>query len=385
MVCAKQCARSSPPFARLVCVGLLACAPTEAPPSFTTTPINGSVSTTVDGTTGTSTAQTTSGGSYGTTSTTGKTSSGGSSSTGSSSSTTESSEVGSDSELTGAEPMGCGGKIDFLFVISRQHNLNLVQAQLIDAFPKFIGTIASKFDDFDYHIMVVDTDDYWGEPWQCNPVCPDLSCLSGEPCCPWEAPKGKICCDIPDYPCGMLDLVTECDKTLGGGVTFPAGFDATNKMCKVDGNHRYLTKGQNKLNETFACIAQVGWGGGNQVGAALAAALDPSLNASGGCNDGFLRDDALLMVTMVSPGLDDSPGSPKEYYKAVVSAKNGDPEAIVMFLIGNSACPDYDDTCKLAKKFPNAVIEHAYASDYGPAFDEATAMAEEACKVLIPG
>src|SRR5690606_40187573 len=53
--------------------------------------------------------------------------------------------------------------------ISRDHNLPVIQGQLVDAFPKFIATIASKFEDFDYHIMVVDTDAWWGDPWQCTP------------------------------------------------------------------------------------------------------------------------------------------------------------------------------------------------------------------------
>jgi hypothetical protein len=316
----------------------------------------------------------------------GTTTSGGTWTTAGSSSTVSTNDVGSDTDLTGEEPMGCGGKIDFLFVISRQHNLDVIQAQLIDAFPKFIDTIASKFEDFDFHIMVVDATAYWGQPWSCTPVCPDLSCLRGEPCCMFDLPEGEPCCTVPEYPCEHLDLVSECDEALGGGVVFPAGHDATNEPCKVDGDRRYLAKGQSNLTETFACIAQVGSGGSNQVGASLAAAVDPSINGPGGCNDGFLRDDALLMVTMVSPGLDDSfTGSVKEWYEAVVAAKNGDPEAIVMFLIGNPECPDYDDTCKLAKKFPNVLVSDSDEIDYGPAFDEATAMAEDACKVLLPG
>jgi len=282
--------------------------------------------------------------------------------------------------------MGCGGRIDFLFVISRLHTMDEVQAQLIDAFPKFIDTIASKFNDFDFHIMVAETGVQWGESYPCNYACPDLSCLVGDPCCLEQTPKGALCCNIPDYPCEHLDLLTECDGAVGAGVIFPAGFDASNKPCKVDGDRRYLTKEQSALSETFACIAQVGTSGGNQVGAALAAAVSPSMNAPGGCNEGFLRDDALLVVTLVTPGSDDSKtGTVKEWYEAVVSAKNGDPEAIVVLMIGDPSCPDYDDTCKLAEKFPNVVLEDGLVPNYGPAFDEATFMAEEACKVLVPG
>ena len=282
--------------------------------------------------------------------------------------------------------MGCGGKIDFLFVISRDHTMDEVQAQLIDAFPKFIESVASKFDDFDFHILVAETGVQWGQTIPCHYACPNLACLKGDPCCLEKYPKGDVCCNIPDYPCEHLDLLTECDGAVGAGVIFPAGYEASNKPCKIDGDRRYLTKDQGDLSETFACIAQVGVGGGNQVGAGLAAAVDPLMNAPGGCNDGFVRDDALLVVTMVTPGSDDSKtGTVKEWYEAVVSAKSGDPEAIVMLLIGNPECPWFDDTCKLAVKFPNVVLEDGLVPDYGPAFDEATAMAEEACKVLVPG
>src|SRR5690606_11282151 len=53
-------------------------------------------------------------------------------------------------------PVGCKGKIDFLFVISRLGYMEEMQQRLIEAFPQFIATIESKFADFDYHIMVVD-------------------------------------------------------------------------------------------------------------------------------------------------------------------------------------------------------------------------------------
>ncbi|MEZ4448277.1 MAG: hypothetical protein R3B09_02275 [Nannocystaceae bacterium] len=303
----------------------------------------------------------------------------------SSSSTTLLLDVGSDKDLGGGTPVGCKGKIDFLFVISRDVNMNVVQAQLVDAFPKFITTIESKFEDFDFHVMVVDTDEYWGIPWQCTPVCPDLSCKEGEPCCPYDYNPGTICCPVPDYPCGDLDLVTACDETLGAGVVFPAGKYASNHPCKVDSGLRYLTKGQSSLNDAFACIAQVGTGGWNESGAALAAAVAPEINAPGGCNDGFLRDDALLMVTMVTPSYDDSMTAVEEWYEAVVAAKHGDPGAIVMFLLNDPECPAGNRPCEFAKMFPYHHIADNDDADYGPAFNTAASQVATACAALVPG
>ena len=67
-------------------------------------------------------------------------------------------DLGTMPDLDGT-PVGCKGKIDLLFVISRTGLMAGRQTQLVDAFPKFIETIESKFYDFDYHIMVIDGDD----------------------------------------------------------------------------------------------------------------------------------------------------------------------------------------------------------------------------------
>ena len=302
------------------------------------------------------------------------------------SSTTAIYDVGLDGDLGDGEPVGCRGKIDFLFVISDDQNLKESQPKIIDAFPNFIDTIASKFDDFDYHVMVIDGTDHWGNA-ECTAVCPDLSCLWGDPCCPYDpGTPPDLCCPDPDYPCELIDLVTQCDNTLGAGSVFPAGLGSTDAPCTIDSGRRYMTKEQSDLSETFACVAQVGTHGSNHIGDALAAAVSPSLNGPGRCNEGFLRDDALLMVTLITPGDDDSKnGTVQDWYEAILAAKNGNPEAVVMFVIGNPICPLYDEPCQLAIRFPKVEIQHLYADDYGPGFDAAASLVEEACDALIPG
>ncbi|HFE45432.1 MAG TPA: hypothetical protein ENJ18_08040 [Nannocystis exedens] len=194
-----------------------------------------------------------------------------------------------------------------------------------------------------------------------------------------------MCCLQPDYPCDKLDLVTECDRTLGAGSVFPAGDSAANKPCKLDNGKRYITQNQTNLSETFSCIAQVGMTGSDMVGAALVNAVSPKLNGPGGCNEGFLRDDALLMITMITDGSDPtSPGLPKDWYEAVVAAKGGDPEAIVMLLIGNPNCPDFDEPCKMAKMFPFWHVGDNESQDLNLDFQIAADMVEVACDSLIP-
>ena len=301
-------------------------------------------------------------------------------------------------------PAGCKGKIDFLFVISRAGNMWARQAQLAVAVPHFIDTIKTKFDDFDYHIMVVDGDGpppeaWWGDT-TCNTVCPNLACEVGQDCCPIEneALNGMPCCGDPSYPCDKLDLVTACDEAWGAGTVFPAGLYTADKPCPIDGGRRYLVKGQTDLDGTFECIAKVGNSGYRMMGQALAAAVQKPINDIGGCNDGFLRDDALLMVTFISTNPDQagafgSDGTPAEWRQAVVDAKHGDDKSVVMFNIGGCDCPPHegechpdDRLCVLTTMFPYHHQEDVLAKDYGPAFLVATGLVETACAGFVaPG
>ena len=62
------------------------------------------------------------------------------------------------------------------------------------------------------------------------------------------------------------------------------------------------------------------------VSAALSACSDAQ-NGPGGCDEGFLRDDAILVVTFISddPNKEDT-GLPQDWYNAVVTAKKGNPQ-----------------------------------------------------------
>ncbi len=288
-------------------------------------------------------------------------------------------------------PTGCRGKIDFLFVISREHNMMLRQEEFAAAFPQFIATIESKFADFDYHIMVVTGDDDWGDTL-CTEACATPGCKVGEPCCGWYHKDwaGTPCCDVPDYPCQYLDLVTQCDRTWGAGEVFPAG-DAgeANKPCPIDGGRRYLVKGQTDLEETFACIAMVGNSGWASQGQALVAAVQKPINDPGGCNAGFLRKDALLMVTLIATNPDEagahSEGTPASWAKAVIDAKHGDDRAVVMFNIGGDPeCTPYDRICQLVKMFPYHHLADVVLDAYAPAFVEAAGLVETACAGFTP-
>jgi len=273
-------------------------------------------------------------------------------------------------------PSGCQGKIDFLFVVSRAYDTAPVQDKLVAAAPDFIATIQDQFDEFDLHIMVVDSDEDW---WVLQ--CEEMACGS---------------CDIdPNYPCGHIP--TKCDDTLGAGTVFPVGPGTSDMPCEL-GEHRYITKDTPDIPGAFECIARVGAVGPNRMGDALVAAISPQFNAFDpvpGCNAGFLRDDALLVLTMIGPEDDPGGGNSKDgpwqdWRQAVVDAKHGDLDAIVALgIVSGEGCElDQDPKrrlCNLIPSFPRSILEPLALADYSEAFDKAAVLALDACSVFVPG
>lgn len=282
-------------------------------------------------------------------------------------------DLGTTADLGSAGPPGCKGKIDFLFVISRDGGMQFLQQRMIAAVPDFLATIQAKFGDFDYHLMVVDSDADWGLSY-----------------CTAECPKPFQECTVDAYPCDLVDTVTACDNTLGAGNVFAAGAQAYNKPCPIADGMRFVNRDQPDLAETFKCMAQLGISGRGWMGEALMMALSTQLTLPGGCNQGFLRKDALLMVTLVTPGLDlegkpnGSAGTPTEWAQAVVAAKHGDLNSIVMLGILDPECAPGDRLCEMVRMFPNHHIGANTAPDFASAFEVATDLVESACEEFVP-
>ena len=80
-------------------------------------------------------------------------------------------DLGGEPDFGPDKPLGCKGKIDFLFLISRFGNMVTEQQQLLASFPAFIDTIETMFPEFDTHIMVANPDGTW-PGWGCeNYLC----------------------------------------------------------------------------------------------------------------------------------------------------------------------------------------------------------------------
>ena len=284
------------------------------------------------------------------------------------------------------EITGCQGKIDFLFVISNDTTMKPVAAKLKAALPAFIKTIRESFAQFDNHIMVVDTDQpYWGSS-KCQ------SCVET--------------CDYgpPEYPCSAdleKDAIKECDHVVGAGVTFPAGWDTANERCKVFGDNRYMIRDDPTPDETFQCLAGVGHDGAG-YGATMVqaiAALAPEINAPGGCNAGFLRPEALLVLVLIRDTYEPKGGPPQTWVDAILAAKGGNPDAVVTLGITTdwgfekSLCfpgkwPPPEGNTDLLREFvglmTHGLVGSICAESWAPFFDEAAELVLEQCDLLIP-
>lgn len=287
---------------------------------------------------------------------------------------------------TGGDGGGQGcEKIDFLFVVDNSQSMENEQANLIASFPGFIAAIKDEAMAQDYHIMVVDSD---SGPNSCNHWDTDSDCSSY--CSMCEARMGCECycngvaCSPPP---------TDCRQRLGAGITTTQ--DGTD--CGFTSGGAYMLDSQPDLAQAFECAARVG-ATGDPAERVMLSALDAigTLNGPGQCNEGFLRDDAILVVTLITDtDAHTWAGDPQEWVDAMVEAKNGDEAAVVAigFLgdtdLPNPVCqtPDRQPSPRLrqwAESFTHGQWQSVCTPDYAPFFAEAVSVIDTACDDFIP-
>lgn len=260
---------------------------------------------------------------------------------------------------------GCT-KVDFLFVIDNSGTMNNEQSNLINSFPGFIDGIQSTLEEVDdYQVGVVTTDAYSYNSNGCNQLG-ELVVSTG----------------------GAYSSNDDCGPYAAGA----------NFMTEAD-----------DLATTFACAAQVG-----TSGASIERPMDAMVNVvskihggPGDCNEGYLRDDALLVIVLITdewdgpedPEPDSSSGTPQEWYDAVVAAKLGIAEnAVALGLINwddpgggpvpcSPSTPPYDGVHirEFVSLFGvNGFLGGVCEPDYGPVFASAVAVIEDACNNFTP-
>jgi hypothetical protein len=247
-------------------------------------------------------------------------------------------------------PSRCA-EVDLLFVIDNSHSMADEQAALVASVPNFIEGITTMLGaDADYRVGVITTDAYAYNPLGCT----DLG-----------------------------DLVTQT-----------GGEQSSQATCgPFSEGHPFMTNADD-LETSFACAAAVGISG---AGVEKPMQALTTLLASGNdpCTANFVREDAILVVTIITDEEDDgdSTGDPRDWHEAVLDAKNGDPSRVmVLSLVGlaqpNECRSHWDGAAgaefspRLAdftQRFPYGTVGDLCASDYGPYFSALLGDVEDEC------
>ena len=304
---------------------------------------------------------------------------------------------------------GCEG-VDFLFVVDNSLSMADEQQNLINSFPEFISAITETLGLDDFHIMAVDSDSYYQNMTFATTACGSAGC-----CATWcnTAYTYDECSETggaPYYTCtewltGDPDSPV-CDDLLG------AGHVGGNwgQQCSIDGGHRYLVEGQPDLVDAFGCIADVGTGGNGfeRLMEAMSNAVGP-WSAPGGCNDGFIREEAILVVTFVTDEdeacIDSnevcSEGTPANWKQDLVEAKGGNEAAIVILGVfgdndlTNGICGPFDPyvgtgalAAPLLREFVDSFGEQGHfcsvcLPDYGECFQDAVNTIDMTCDDFV--
>lgn len=249
------------------------------------------------------------------------------------------------------EPKACL-KVDLLFVVDNSSSMKDEQDNLVASFPGFVQEIQQQLVDAEsLHIGVVSTDKYEGNE---NP----------------------------------------CDGVLGGLVTQTDGSNSSNQYCGpfVSGK-RYMTE-QDDLATRFACAAQVGTSGDSNEKPLQAAlrALGPDLAQPGQCNEGFVREDALLVLVVITDEEEDgSSGDPPDWFNELVALKGGIETNIVTLALIGPEIPECASAAEIAHRiidfaemFTYGSIGQICAASFQPFFHDAIAVIDQACENFVP-
>lgn len=271
---------------------------------------------------------------------------------------------GSGGDDADGDPTGPDGEtrcqhIDFLFVIDNSSSMADEQAALRKSVPGFVEAIKTELDLMTFNLGVVTTDEYQHNARHCGEL-------------------------------GSLVIQSEA------GTCGPYAH-GKNHMTHAD-----------DLGVAFPCAASLGVGGESDERPmeAMIEALIGGLE----CNAGFVRDQALLVVTLLTDEHDDhemrdgqilgSPGGPADWHQAVLAAKQGKPENVVALgLVGverPNACPTKDlqpgegaENSPRNREFINQFGTRGFVGDicekdYGPFFTNVMSLIEQACKDFDP-
>jgi hypothetical protein len=188
---------------------------------------------------------------------------------------------------------------------------------------------------------------------------------------------------------------------LGAGVTWPKGADASNIDCNFSTGLRFMDSTQPNLAGAFQCAARVGTGSTDDPEKVMGAMVQSLSNQNpvATCNSGFLRDDAILVVTFVTDEDDNagdgSDGTVDTWRQALIDAKNGDDQAVVVLgLFGdddlpNAICQGGAETSPRLRQFLDSWGDKGFfgsicSPDYDDFFQAAVSIIDTTCDEFEP-
>ncbi len=261
---------------------------------------------------------------------------------------------------------GCEG-VDLLFVIDNSSSMAEEQGALVSS----IGFIAEALGDVEgveegLQVMVVDTDDKW--------AC-EGNCAGAAASCEVE---GQNLCD----PNNMY--LEECDLTLGAGVVNTPFVEGE---CLSVGSRRYIPDytSPDLYPELFGCTARVGTNGSDdeaQTGAMLSALTDQAE----GCNAGFRRDNALLVIVLVTD--EDDIGATPSRANQIIGAAGGENNVVLVTLTNGQFCPpdaqEQPHIEAFSAPFKHHVPGTLCVEDFSSFFFEGLGVFDTACEQYVP-
>ena len=225
----------------------------------------------------------------------------------------------SSTTTTSAEPAACT-KIDFLVVVDHSQSMTDEQGRILTSFPTLLESLATgPLGLDDVHILVTDTDAWVFED------CFDDPC----PFCP------------ESFECATEPL--PCEDIIGAGITHPRGLGASNTDCDFTSGGRYIDATEPDVAAAFQCAADVGTASFSHDERTLEAAIRPlqPWSDAWACNEGWLRDDAILVLVFVTDEADASGVAALGVEQALVTAKHDDMSAVVVLgLMGDIDQPE---------------------------------------------
>jgi hypothetical protein len=274
----------------------------------------------------------------------------GSSGVGASSNTDPSSESNATSSATTTVAGVCEA-VDILFVVDSSPSMDAVYDRLTASFDGIVESVTTAFGDASLHVGVIQTSEFW-------PFGPYSDCQS----------LGELI---------ITTATTECTPGNGAG---------------------FFTDEDDDLATALPCILDVGlYPQGEQPVSAAIEALSDDQAAPGACNEGFLRDEAVLGIFFITndPPIDGDnddahpDADTSMWYEQLLAAKDGDQTAVAV--TGIVAMEPIDCIVSDAAENTN-IIElidefgaHGLRSsvcepDWGPAFEAGIELLAHTCE-----